>query len=62
MDVAGLKSRHGNAAFLSGEPRGESVLRLSQLLDTARFPWLMAPSVVKASAGQSSLSHSVSSL
>lgn len=35
----------------------ESVLRLSQLLDAARFPWLVAPSIVKASTGQSGLSQ-----
>lgn len=56
---AKIKAWKGRVPFCRAQRR---VCSLSQLLDTARFPWLVAPSIIKASTGQLGLSHSVSSL
>ena len=56
---AKIKAWKGCVPFWRAQRR---VCSSSQLLDAARFPWLVAPSIVKASTGQLGLSHSVSSL
>ena len=63
MGLSRLTVRHQQSCLPSGGSRGESVSCLSQLLEAAYTPWLMAPSsIFKASNGGLSPSHAAVSL
>ena len=63
VGLSRLTVRHQQSCLPSGGSRGESVSCLSQLLEAAYTPWLMAPSsIFKASNGGLSPSHAAVSL